>query len=60
LLEPTSGTARLNGYDILKQPNQVRQSLGIVMAGERSVYWKLSGRENLEYFAWRGRPSCCW
>ena len=51
LLEPTSGTARLNGYDILKQPNLVRQSLGIVMAGERSVYWKLSGRENLEYFA---------
>jgi ABC-type multidrug transport system ATPase subunit len=32
LLEPTSGTARLNGYDILKQPNLVRQSLGIVMA----------------------------
>ncbi len=51
LLEPTSGTARVNGYDILKQPNQVRQSLGIVMAGERSIYWKLSGRENLEYFA---------
>jgi ABC-2 type transport system ATP-binding protein len=51
LLEPSSGTARLNGYDIIKQPNQVRQSLGIVMAGERSVYWKLSGRENLQYFA---------
>jgi ABC-2 type transport system ATP-binding protein len=51
LLEPTSGTARLNGYDILKQPNQVRQSLGTVLAGERSIYWKLTARENLEYFA---------
>jgi ABC-2 type transport system ATP-binding protein len=51
LLEPTSGTACVNGYDIIKQPNLVRQSLGIVMAGERSIYWKLTGRENLEYFA---------
>ena len=51
LLEPTSGTARVNGYDILKQPNQVRQSLGTVLSGERSIYWKLTGRENLEYFA---------
>jgi ABC-2 type transport system ATP-binding protein len=51
LLEPTSGTATVNGYDVVKQSNQVRQSLGTVLAGERSIYWKLSGRENLEYFA---------
>jgi ABC-2 type transport system ATP-binding protein len=51
LLEPTSGTARVNGFDIVKQPTQVRQSLGTVLAGERSIYWKLTGRENLEYFA---------
>ena len=51
LLEPTSGTARVNGYDILKQANQVRQNLGTVLAGERSIYWKLTARENLEYFA---------
>ena len=51
LLEPTSGSARINGYDILKQPTQVRQSLGTILAGERSIYWKLTGRENLEYFA---------
>ncbi len=51
LLEPTSGTARVNGFDILKQPNQVRQSLGAVLGGERSIYWKLTARENLEYFA---------
>ena len=51
LLEPTSGTARVNGFDITKQSNQVRQSLGTVLAGERSVYWKLTARENLEYFA---------
>lgn len=51
LLEPTSGRARVNGYDIVKEANLVRQNLGIVLAGERSIYWKLSGRENLEYFA---------
>src|SRR6266545_3280746 len=51
LLEPTSGTARVNGFDIVKQANDVRRSLGTVLAGERSIYWKLTGRENLEYFA---------
>ncbi len=51
LLEPTSGTARLNGYDIRKESNQVRRSLGTVLAGDRSIYWKLTARENLEYFA---------
>lgn len=51
LLEPTSGTARVNSYDIIRQANQVRQSLGTVLGGERSIYWKLTARENLEYFA---------
>lgn len=51
LLEPTSGTASVNGFDIIKQAGQVRQSLGTVLAGERSIYWKLTARENLEYFA---------
>jgi len=51
LLEPTGGTAKVNGFDIVKQANDVRRSLGTVLAGERSIYWKLTGRENLEYFA---------
>lgn len=51
LLEPTSGTARVNGFDIVRQANDVRRSLGTLLAGERSIYWKLTGRENLEYFA---------
>ncbi len=51
LLEPTRGTARVAGFDVVRQENLVRQNLGTVLAGERSIYWKLSGRENLEYFA---------
>jgi ABC-2 type transport system ATP-binding protein len=51
LLEPTSGAARVAGFDVQRQANLVRQNLGTVLAGERSIYWKLTGRENLEYFA---------
>lgn len=51
LLEPTSGTAVINGYDVVRQADVVRQNLGAVLTGERSIYWKLTGRENLEYFA---------
>ncbi len=51
LLEPTSGSAQVNGFDVVQQANDVRRSLGTVLAGERSIYWKLTGRENLEYFA---------
>src|ERR1044071_4562539 len=51
LLEPTSGTAQVNAFDIVKQANDVRRRLGTVLAGESSIYWKLTGRENLEYFA---------
>lgn len=51
LLEPTSGSAYVNGFDIRKQANLVRQSLGTVLGGERSIYWKLTARENLAYFA---------
>jgi ABC-2 type transport system ATP-binding protein len=51
LLEPTDGTARVNGYDVVREASMVRQSLGAVLTGERSIYWKLTGRENLEYFS---------
>src|SRR3990172_421270 len=51
LLEPTSGMARVAGYDVMREAGKVRQNLGTVLAGERSIYWKLTGRENLEYFA---------
>ncbi len=50
LLLPTSGRAWVNGYDVLAQPNAVRASVGCMLMGERGLYWKLTGRENLEYF----------
>ncbi|MGQ9597043.1 MAG: ATP-binding cassette domain-containing protein [Thermoproteota archaeon] len=51
IIVPDSGTAFVNGYDIDKRPKDVRQSIGVVSSGERSLYWKLSAIENLEYFA---------
>jgi ABC-2 type transport system ATP-binding protein len=50
LLRPTSGTARVNGFDIVKQQGEVRKSIGIVFQ-EPSLDNRLTGRENLEMHA---------
>jgi len=51
LLEPTSGEIQILGIDARERPREVRACLGAMLSGERSLYWKLTGRENLEYFA---------
>src|SRR5205823_2010355 len=51
LLIPTSGTIRVLGIDPLARPRDIRARLGAMLSGERSLYWKLTARENLEYFA---------
>jgi ABC-2 type transport system ATP-binding protein len=50
LIVPTGGTARVNGYD-LRQETAIKASVGLVTGDERSFYWRLSGRQNLEFFA---------
>src|SRR5437773_3847247 len=47
---PTGGTAWVNGYNITKEENEVRASIGCMLMGDRGLYWKLTGRENLDYF----------
>jgi ABC-2 type transport system ATP-binding protein len=51
LVLPTSGSARVNGYDVLKESTYARASMGVCQGNERSIYWKLSARENLIFFA---------
>jgi ABC-2 type transport system ATP-binding protein len=51
LLEPTAGGATVLGYDLVRGARDIRRRLGAVLSGERSLYWKLTARENLEYFA---------
>lgn len=46
ILPPTSGTATVNGFDIIKEPGEVRKSIGIVFQ-QPSVDDLLTGRENL-------------
>jgi ABC-2 type transport system ATP-binding protein len=51
LLLPTSGTASVLGYDIVDNPDPVRGRIGFIFGGERGLYWRLSGYDNLRYFA---------
>ncbi len=50
LITPTSGDALINGFSIAKDQQKVRENLGVMLTGERTLYWKLTGQENLEYF----------
>lgn len=50
LLLPTSGEAWINGYRLTEQDNAIRASVGCMLMGERGLYWKLTGRENLIFF----------
>ena len=49
LLRPTSGQAKLAGYDIVKNPDEVRKHIGLV-AEKIILYDHLTARENLEFF----------
>ena len=50
LLTPTSGHAKVCGYDIIKERDNVRRNIGIVFQ-EPALDNKLTGRENLEFHA---------
>jgi ABC-2 type transport system ATP-binding protein len=51
LLIPTDGTARVLGHDVVKQADAIRPRIGFIFGGERGLYWRLSGVDNLRYFA---------
>ncbi len=51
ILLPSEGRALVAGADLLKEPGKVRAAVGLATGEERGAYWRISGRENLEFFA---------
>ena len=51
LLIPTHGAACVMGHDVVKGAHEVQKRIGFIFGGERGLYWRLSGIDNLRYFA---------
>ncbi|MFB6253427.1 MAG: ABC transporter ATP-binding protein [Halobacteriaceae archaeon] len=51
LIEPTAGKAMVNGIDVHANPSTAYRHIGAILEGARNVYWRLTVRENLRFFA---------
>ncbi len=50
LLLPDKGDITINGYDVFKRTGQALKNIGVVLEGNRNIHWRLTPKENLEYF----------
>jgi ABC-2 type transport system ATP-binding protein len=51
LVEPTQGTVTVSGFDTVRHAEQIKKRIGLVSSDERSFYWRLTGYQNLLFFA---------
>lgn len=51
LVQPTSGSVSVDGYDSVTNDVSVRREIGLATAEERSFYWRLTSVQNLLFFA---------
>ena len=51
LLIPSGGSATILGYDVVRDAESIRPRIGFIFGGERGLYWRLSAKDNLRYFA---------
>lgn len=51
LLLPNEGNVKINGIDIAKQRLKALRHISAVLEGNRNLYWRLTVRENMEYFS---------
>ena len=59
LVLPTSGKAFVDGLDVTIDGKDIRKKIGYVFSDERSFYWRLTGRQNLKFFAILNNISKC-
>jgi ABC-2 type transport system ATP-binding protein len=55
-LEPTRGTAAINGMDVMKQTGKLREKIAIVPQEARTVRWMTPKQTVFSYLLWRGYP----
>jgi len=51
LILPDKGSVKINGSYLDVQDEKIKASIGFAGAAERSFYWRLTGRQNLEFFS---------
>lgn len=51
LVQPSSGEIQVDGFDTVKESDEVKKRLGVLFGSETGLYDRLTARENLEYFA---------
>jgi ABC-2 type transport system ATP-binding protein len=51
LVRPTAGEVHIAGADAVRRPRAAARRLAALLEGNRNVYWRLTVRENLEFFA---------
>src|SRR5208283_1836873 len=55
-LQPTAGTASINGFDVLKQEGKLRERIAIVPQEARTIRWMTAKQSVMSYLLWRGYP----
>jgi ABC-2 type transport system ATP-binding protein len=50
-VEPDDGQVLVAGIDVIRHPQSARRRIGLVLGEDRSFFWRLSGQQNLEFFA---------
>ncbi|WP_414468879.1 ABC transporter ATP-binding protein [Methanobacterium sp. ACI-7] len=50
LILPDEGKAFVNGYDVVENDEKVKKCIGHINSEERSFYWRLTGRQNLQFY----------
>ncbi|MBI4454472.1 MAG: ABC transporter ATP-binding protein [Acidobacteria bacterium] len=51
LILPDAGDVRVMGFDVVREQDKIKTLISLVVGEERSFYWRLTGRQNLEFFA---------